>query len=205
MKVRLLLIDDHPVVRIGLAAFLGLQEEIEVVGAAASGQEALSIIEKSPVDVVLVDLRMPGLSGIETLQKMKALVPGIRPIVLSSFECDEEIYAAVKAGAEGYLHKEAPATDILKAIRTVHQGKQSFPRRITLGLSSHSMTAGLSTREKQVLELVAKGLTNKEVGGALRLSPFTVRNHLQRATEKLDATDRTEAIFLAIQTGVITI
>jgi DNA-binding NarL/FixJ family response regulator len=205
MKIRLLMIDDHPIVRLGLGAFLGLQADIEVVGTAASGIEALSILEKKPVDIVLVDLRMPGFSGIETLQRIREVAPLARSIVLSSFEYNEEIYAAVKAGAQGYVHKEAPAESIMEAIRTVHRGKQSFPRRISDRLSDHGMTAGLSTREKQVLELVAKGLTNKEVAGTLGLSQFTVRNHLQRITEKLDVSDRTEAIFIAIETGLITV
>jgi len=205
MKIRLLMIDDHPVVRLGLGAFLGLQEDIDVVGTAAGGLEALSILERSPVDIVLVDLRMPGFSGIETLQKIREIAPHARSIVLSSFEYNEEIYEAMKAGAQGYVHKEASAEAIMEAIRAVHRGKQAFPRRISDRLSNHGMTAGLSTREKQVLELVAKGLTNKEVAGTLGLSQFTVRNHLQRITEKLDASDRTEAIFIAIQTGLITV
>jgi len=205
MKIRLLMIDDHPVVRLGLGAFLGLQEDIEVVGTAAGGLEALSILERAPVDIVLVDLRMPGFSGIETLQKIREIAPRARSIVLSSFEYNEEIYEAMKAGAQGYVHKEASAEAIMEAIRAVHRGKQAFPRRISDRLSDQGMTAGLSTRERQVLELVAKGLTNKEVAGTLGLSQFTVRNHLQRITEKLDASDRTEAIFIAIQTGLITV
>jgi len=205
MKIRLLMIDDHPIVRLGLGAFLALQEDIEVVGTAAGGVEALSILERIPVDIILVDLRMPGFSGIETLQKIREIAPHARSIVLSSFEYNEEIYAAMKAGAQGYVHKEASAEAIMEAIRAVHRGKQTFPRRISDRLSDHEMTAGLSMRERQVLELVAKGLTNKEVAGTLGLSQFTVRNHLQRITEKLDASDRTEAIFIAIQTGLITV
>jgi two-component system NarL family response regulator len=205
MKIRVLMVDDHPIVRFGLAAFLGLQDDIEVVGAAASGQEALSILKETSVDIILIDLRMPGLSGIETLQKIVAIAPDARSIVLSSFEYDEEIYAAVKAGARGYLLKEAPAGGIIDAIRMVHQGKQAFPRRIADSLSNRDLSAGLSIREKEILSLVAKGLTNKEVAGTLGLSQFTVRNHLMHIMEKLDASDRTEAIFIALQTGLITL
>jgi two-component system NarL family response regulator len=182
-KIRLLIVDDHPIVRFGLTASL----------------------EKVPVDIILLDLRMPGFSGIQTLEKLRTVAPAARAIILSSFECDEEIYAAVKAGAQGYLHKEAPVEEIVRAIQTVRGGCPAFPRRIAERLSGDRMTAGLSRRERQVLELVAKGLTNKEVANTLQISQFTVRNHLNHITEKLDVSDRTEAIFMAIQTGIITV
>lgn len=204
-KIRLIIVDDHPIVRFGLTALLGVQNDIEIAGMAQGGLEALQLLEKIPVDIVLLDLRMPGFSGIQTLEKIQIVAPTARTIVLSSFECDEEIYAAVKAGARGYLHKEAPAEEIVRAIRSVYVGHQSFPRRITERLSSDEMTAGLSERERQVLELVAKGLTNKEVANTLQISQFTVRNHLNHITEKLEVSDRTEAIFIAIQTGIITV
>jgi DNA-binding NarL/FixJ family response regulator len=204
-KIRLLIVDDHPIVRCGLTALLGIQDDIEIAGMAQGGREALQLLENIPVDIILLDLRMPGFSGIQTLEKLQTIAPNVWAIVLSSFECDEEIYAAVKAGARGYLHKEAPAEEIVRAIRSVHDGNLAFPRRITERLSSDEMTAGLSDRERQVLELVAKGLTNKEVANTLQISQFTVRNHLNHITEKLQVSDRTEAIFIAIQTGIITV
>jgi DNA-binding NarL/FixJ family response regulator len=204
-KIRLLIVDDHPIVRFGLTALLGLQEDFEIVGTAEGGEAALALLASRAIDIILLDLRMPGFSGIQTLEKTRALAPKVRAIVLSSFECDEEIYAAVKAGAWGYLHKEAPSNEILFAIRAVHAGRQAFPRRVAERLSDDRMTAGLSSREREVLELVAKGLTNKEVASTLQISQFTVRNHLNHITEKLEVTDRTEAIFIAIQTGIITV
>ena len=204
-RIRLMIIDDHPIVRLGLSALLSVQDDIEIVGTAEGGREAMELLQKVPADILLLDLRMPGLSGIQTLEKLKAIAPNTRPIILSSFEYDEEIHAAVKAGAQGYLHKEAPADEILNAIRAVHGGNQAFPRRIAERLSSDRMTAGLSHREREVLELVAKGLTNKEVANTLQISQFTVRNHLNHITEKLEVSDRTEAIFMAIQTGIITV
>jgi DNA-binding NarL/FixJ family response regulator len=203
--IRLLIVDDHPIVRFGLTALLGVQEGIEIVGTAEGGREAIALLQKVTADVVLLDLRMPNFSGIQTLERLRAVAPNARPIILSSFECDEEIYAAVKAGAQGYLHKEAPAEEIVRAIRSVRNGHLAFPRRIAERLSSDRMTAGLSHRERQVLELVAKGLTNKEVANTLQISQFTVRNHLNHITEKLEVSDRTEAIFIAIQTGIITV
>lgn len=205
MKIRLFMIDDHPIVRFGLSALLGLQEDIEVVGTAGDGAAALAMLKETPADIVLVDLRMSQMSGIETLQKLSQVAPKARAIVLSSFEFDEEIHAAVKAGAQGYVHKEASAAEILVAIRTVFGGKQAFPHRIAERLANDHMSAGLSDREREVLELVARGLTNKEVAATLGLSQFTVRNHLNHATEKLDVSDRTEAIVVALQTGLITL
>jgi DNA-binding NarL/FixJ family response regulator len=204
-KIRLLIVDDHPIVRFGLTALLGVQDDIDIVGSAEGGHEALKLLEKVPVDIILLDLRMPGFSGIQTLERLQTIAPNARAIILSSFECDEEIYAAVKAGAQGYLHKETPAEEIVCAIRSVRSGNQAFPRRITERFSSDRMTAGISRRERQILELVAKGLTNKEVANTLQISQFTVRNHLNHITEKLDVSDRTEAIFIAIQTGIIAV
>jgi DNA-binding NarL/FixJ family response regulator len=204
-KIRLLIVDDHPIVRFGLTALLSVQDDIEIAGTAEGGREAIRLLEKIAVDIILLDFRMPGFSGIQTLEMLKTVAPNTRAIILSSFECDEEIYAAVKAGAQGYLHKDEPAEEIVRAIRSVRGGQQAFPRRIAERLSSDQMTAGLSQRERQVLELVAKGLTNKEVANTLQISQYTVRNHLNHVTQKLDVSDRTEAIFIAIQNGIITV
>jgi DNA-binding NarL/FixJ family response regulator len=205
MSIRIFMIDDHPIVRFGLSALLGMQEGIEVVGTAGDGRSALEQLQKTPTDIVLVDLHMAELSGVETLRRLATDAPQVRSIVLSSFEFDEEIYAAVKAGAQGYVHKESSADEILKAIKTVYAGKQTFPRRIAEKLSQRTMSVGLSEREREVLELVARGLTNKEVATTLGLSQFTVRNHLNHITEKLDVSDRTEAIVVALQSGIISL
>ena len=204
-KIRLLLVDDHPIVRFGLSSLLGLQHDMMIAGVAESGSAALALLQSMPIDVVLLDLRMPDLSGIETLKRIREVAPKARSIILSSFEYDEEINSAVKAGAQGYIHKQASAEDIVTAIRRVHRGKQAFPRRIARQLANNSLTAGLSARELEILELVAKGLTNKEVALVLALSQFTVRNHLKNICIKLDVGDRTEAILAAINSGIITV
>ena len=203
--MRLLIVDDHPIVRFGLTALLSVQKDIDVVGSAGGGPDALIFLKQNPVDLILLDLRMPGVSGIETLQKIREVAPTARTIVLSSFECDEEIYTAYRSGAQGYLHKEVRAEEIVAALRAVYAGKQAFPRRIAERLSTDQMTAGLSQREREILELVAKGLTNKEVAHTLQISQFTVRNHMNHITDKLEVSDRTEAIFVAMQTGLITL
>lgn len=198
-----MIVDDHPIVRLGMNALLSTQTDFEVMGLAESGGVALDMLRNCPIDIILLDLRMQGLSGSETLKRIGETGSKVRTIVISSFEYDEEIYAAVKAGAQGFVHKEAAAEDILHAIRSVASGRQSFPKHITERLSSDQMSAGLSERQIEVLQLVARGLTNKEVAKTLNLSQFTVRNHLNHITQKLEATDRTEAIFIALQIGLI--
>lgn len=201
-KLRVMIVDDHLIVRLGLSALLTTQVGFDVIALAESGRAALALLQEHPVDVVLLDLRMPGLSGIETLERMNDSMRACT-IVISSHEYDEEIYAAVKAGAQGFVHKEAEAAEIFSAVRAVARCKQAFPARIRERLAPNQMTAGLSPREIEVLQLVALGLTNKEVGRTLNISQFTVRNHLNHITQKLDASDRTEAIFIAMQTGLI--
>ena len=202
-KVTLGIVDDHPVVRLGINALLSTQDDFEVAGLAESGEAALALVRNRQIDILLLDLRMPGLSGVETLKRLGQVDGGVRIIVVSSFEYDEEIYAAVNAGAKGFVHKEADSEEILHAIRTVARGQQAFPKHIAERLASHQMTAGLSDREREVLQLVATGLTNKEVAQTLSISQFTVRNHLKHIAEKLEITDRTEAVFVALQTGLI--
>jgi DNA-binding NarL/FixJ family response regulator len=204
-KIRLLIVDDHLVVRIGLKALLSAQEDIDVIAMADSGEAALGLLKSHEVDLVLLDLRMPHLSGVETLRRIREIVPELRIVVVSSYEYDEEIYAAVQAGALGFVHKEADAQEILWAIRSVFAGRQAFPAHVLKKLSEGHMTAGLSGRELEVLQLVARGLTNKDVARTLNLSQFTVRNHLNHITQKLEATDRTEAIYIALHTGLISL
>jgi DNA-binding NarL/FixJ family response regulator len=201
--IRLMIVDDHPVVRIGLSSMLGVLQRLVVAGVAASGKEALSLLNKISVDIVLLDLRMPELSGIETLKAIQkcALPPKI--IVLSSFEFDEEIYQAVEAGAQGYLLKDMPGEKICTAIQNVYAGKTFFPSRIADRLAERDQRAKLSPRELEILKLVAKGLTNKEIGRALNNSQYTVRNNNNHITVKLDARDRTEAAFIALQAGIL--
>jgi DNA-binding NarL/FixJ family response regulator len=202
-KVRLMIVDDHPIVRLGMSALLSTQSDFEVVGLAEDGEAALALLQSCPADVILLDLRLPGLSGLDTLKRIEATTKAARTIVVSSFEYDEEIYAAVKAGAQGFVHKEAAGEDILSAIRSVAIGKQAFPKHIAERLATDQMSAGLSARQIEILQLVARGLTNKEVATILNISQFTVRNHLNRITQKLEASDRTEAIFISLQIGLI--
>jgi DNA-binding NarL/FixJ family response regulator len=201
--IRILIVDDHPVVLAGLTSMLGTQAGMEVAGSASSGEEALEIISSKPVDLLLLDLRMPGMNGIDTLHAMKRAKISVRVIILTSFETDEDIYRAVQAGAQGYLLKDAPQSDMIDAIRMVHSGKRYFPRQIAARLAERMMRTNLTTRELEVLKMLATGLTNKQIGCALDISDNTVRNHVNSIIEKLEVCDRTEAATTAIHRGII--
>jgi two-component system, NarL family, response regulator len=201
--IRILIVDDHPVVLAGLTSMLGTQAGIEVAGSASGGEDALSILRTKPVDLVLLDLRMPGLNGIDTLHAMNRAKVSARIIILTSFETDEDIYRAVQAGAQGYLLKDAPQSDMLEAIRSVHAGRRYFPRHIAARLAERMMRTNLTPRELEVLQMLAHGLTNKQIGSALDISGNTVRNHVNSVIEKLEVSDRTEAATTAIHRGLI--
>ncbi len=203
--IRLLIVDDHPVVRAGLSSMLGKHKDLELSGVAASAEEALAVISKRPVDVVLLDLRMPKVNGIDAIHLIKQQPSPPRVIILSSFEFEEEIFRAVQAGARGYLLKEMSRDEIVAGILAVHAGKQYFPPAIAARLSDRNHRSSLSPRELEILELLSKGLTNKEIGQAFGISKHTVRNHINNITQKLDVTDRTEAASVAIKQGIITV
>jgi DNA-binding NarL/FixJ family response regulator len=201
--IRILIVDDHPVVRAGLASMLGTQAGLKVIGSASSSEEALKKLQHEVADVMLLDLRMPGMNGIEMLRALARKQAAPRVIVLTSYELDEDIYRAVQAGAQGYLMKNTPQSEMIEAITSVHAGKRYFPRHIAARLADRVMQSSLTTRELEILEMVAKGLTNKQIGSALEISDHTVRNHVINIIEKLDVSDRTEAATTAIQRGII--
>lgn len=201
--IRILIVDDHPVVLAGLTSMLGTQTGMEVLGSACSGDEALEMLRLKPADLVLLDLRMPGMTGIDTLHAFKRAGISARVIILTSYETDEDIYRAVQAGAQGYLLKDAPQPDMIEAIQAVHAGKRYFPRHIAARLAERMMRTNLTARELEVLNMLARGLTNKEIGSALDISGNTVRNHVNSIIEKLEVSDRTEAATTAIHRGII--
>lgn len=201
--VRVLIVDDHPVVRAGLASLLRRQTGLKLAGAAHSGEEAIEMLKRSTVDVLLLDLRMPSINGIDLLNFLKTRDTQTRAIILSSYEYEEEIYQAVKAGARGYLSKNATREEIVAAIEEVIAGGTYFPERIVQWIAERDGRSGLSTREVEILEMVSRGLTNKEIAGALQISHFTVRNHLNHITAKLQVADRTEAATIALRQGII--
>ncbi|HTM38804.1 MAG TPA: response regulator transcription factor [Terriglobales bacterium] len=201
--IRLLIVDDHPVVRAGLSSMLGKHRDLELSGVAASAEEATAMLARRPVDVVLLDLRMPKVNGIDAIQLFRQHATPPRVIILSSFEFEEEIFRAVQAGARGYLTKEMSRDEIVAGIVAVHAGKEYFPPAIAARLSERTHRSSLSPRELEILELLSKGLTNKEIGQAFGISKHTVRNHINNITQKLDVTDRTEAASVAMKQGII--
>jgi two-component system NarL family response regulator len=203
--IQLLIVDDHPVVRAGLSSMLGKHKDLELAGVAASVEEALAVIARRPVDVVLLDLRMPKMNGIDGIRLFNQQPSPPWVIILSSFEFEEEIFRAVQAGARGYLLKEMSRDEIVAGILAVNAGKRYFPPAIAARLAERNHRSSLSPRELEILELLSKGLTNKEIGQAFGISKHTVRNHINNITQKLDVTDRTEAASVAIKQGIIAV
>jgi two-component system NarL family response regulator len=202
-EIRVLVVDDHPVVRMGLGSMLGSQKGIKVVGMVASGGEALTSLPKVHPDVVLMDLRMPEMDGVDAIVALRAAEPNVKILVLTNYQMDEDVFNALQAGALGYLVKSAPQEDVIHAIRTVNQGKLCIPPVIAAKLAERISHSSLSPREMEVLQFVAKGLTNTEIGSILFISDKTARNHVISLMAKLEAKDRTEAVTIAIRKGLI--
>ena len=201
--IRIMIIDDHPVVRAGLASMLSTQPDMDVVASASSGLEALALLETITPDVILMDLRMSGMSGLDAIRAINLRPDPPRILVLTSFDTDEDIYQSVGAGAQGYILKDTPQDRLLEAIHLVHAKKRYFPADIAARLIERMARSNLTPREHQVLQLVAKGLTNKEIGRVFGISENTARNHVNSIIEKLEVSDRTEAATIAMRQGLV--
>jgi len=207
--IRILVADDHPVVRDGLVAILSTQADFELVGEAETGREVVEQVETLNPDVVLLDLEMPGMDGVETLQQLRERQTGVRVIVFTAFDTDERILAAVRAGAQGYLLKGAPREELFNAVRVVHAGGSLLQPVVTSKLLRQMSDPGppaaesLTPRELEVLQLLAQGLQNKEIAAELVISERTVKFHVSSIMGKLGAGNRTEAVTLAAQQGLI--
>jgi len=201
--IRILLADDHPVVRDGLAAMLATQPDFAVIGEAGNGAEALTEAARLHPDVVLMDLEMPELDGIEAIRRLRAADPSVQVVVLTAFDTDERIVGAIQAGAQGYLLKGAPRAEIFAAIRTVSAGGALIPPVIASKLFRQVREDALTAREKEVLELVAAGLANGEIAGRLFISERTVKFHVSSILAKLGAKNRTQAVRVARERGLV--
>jgi len=205
--IRILLADDHPVVREGLRGMLSAESDIEVAGEAASGAEAAALFAALSPDVVLMDLRMPGGDGVEAIEMIRSCHGNdAKIIVLTTYDTDADILRAVEAGASGYLLKDAPRADLLRAIRAAAGGETVLAPAIAGRLVSRvrgPQPEALSARETEVLALVARGLTNVQIGRELFVSEATVKTHLMRACAKLGVTGRTAAVTRAMETGAL--
>ena len=201
--IRILIVDDHPVVCSGLTSMLSLHEGLEVVGSAASGEEALAMIQHDRPALMLLDLRMPGMDGIGVLNALRQMDRAPRVVVLTSFEKEEDIYRAIRAGAQGYLLKDTSEAEMIAAIFAVSEGKRYIPRHIAARLADRMLRSDLTARELQTLELLAQGSTNKQIAESLNISDHTVRHHVNNIMEKLHVSDRTEAVATALRSGVL--
>ena len=201
--IRVLIVDDHPVVRFGLAAIIRLQPDMEVIGEAGSGEDACRMCLEEAPDVVLMDLRLPGLSGVQAIKTIRETTPSVRFIVLTTYDGDEDIRRALDAGAQAYLLKAMSHVDVTAAIRKVHSGARVIPQSVSRTLAERPPQSQLSPREIEVLELIAGGCSNKEIGRALGITEATVKWHVNLILNRLDVADRTAAIVAALQRGII--
>ncbi|MEV5571048.1 response regulator transcription factor [Spirillospora sp. NPDC052269] len=195
-----MIVDDHPIIREGLRGMLAAEPDLTVVGEAASGPEAVAVAPRLRPDVILMDLRMPGGGGLDAL---RLLAPEFRIIVLTTYAGDADIARAIAAGASGYLLKDASRAELAVAVRTVAGGGRALSKDVADRLAAAEAAPGLSERERQVLELVARGLTNAEVGARLHIGEATVKTHLLRVFGKLGVSDRTSAVMAAMRRGLI--
>jgi len=210
-KVRVLIADDHPVVREGLVTMLSRENDIEVVGEAQNGKVAIDKARELRPDIVLMDLRMPEVDGIEAMRRIKADNPQVKFIVLTTYDNDEYIFKGIEAGARAYLLKDAPRSELFKAIRAVYKGESLIEPAIAgkvldrfAELSRHTQSPeALSERELEVLTLIARGTSNKLIATSLNIGESTVKTHIQNIFHKLNVNDRTEAVTEAIKKGIV--
>jgi DNA-binding NarL/FixJ family response regulator len=202
-KIRVLVADDHVTVLEGLAAIIRRQKDMVVVAQAANGRDAVTLWMEHRPDIALIDLRMPVLDGCGAIEEIRRVAPSARIIVLTTFDTDSDIAEVIKAGAKGYLLKDAPRDELLTAIRKVHVGETSIPPALVAKLAASITTESLTGREREVLSLLARGKSNKEIGTNLYISETTVKSHLRSIFTKLNVLSRTEAIAAATRRGLI--
>ena len=201
--IRILIVDDHPIMRVGIAALIASSDVMEIVAQAGSGEEALKLHALHQPDITLMDLRLPGISGVETIRRIRAASPKARFIVLTTYEGDEDIFQAMEAGATGYLVKGMPQEMLVNAVKKVHGGGRYIPPPVSQALTSRTRDSSLSTREREVLVLMAQGKSNREIAGMLCITEATVKCHVSVILMRLNAADRTQAVVTGLQRGLI--
>ena len=202
-RIRIFIVDDHPIMRIGIAALIGTSNEMIAVGEAGSGEEAVEKYALYRPDVTLIDLRLPGISGVETIRRIRGVHRDARFIVLTMYEGDEDIHQAMEAGASGFLVKGLPQEMLVSAVRCVHGGGRYLPPPMSRTLATRTPDSNLSAREREVLALVSKGKSNKEIAADLGISEATVKCHVSVILARLKVSDRTQAVMMALQRGLI--
>ena len=201
--IRLLIADDHLVIRMGLRSMIDTQPGMVVVAEAANGREAIELFREHKPDVALMDLRMPIMGGVEATIAIRWEFPEARVIVLTTYDGDENIYRALRAGAMAYLLKDIPRGEFLDDVRAVYSGQYCIPPAVAARLAQRMPYSELSSREMEVLKLIVEGLSNKEIGSALTISESTVKNHVNSILAKLRVSDRTHAATMALRRGIV--
>jgi two-component system NarL family response regulator len=201
--IKILLADDHVVVREGLAAIIGMEHDMSVVGQASDGNEVVDLYREHRPDITLMDLRMPRMDGVDAISAIREDDPNARIIVLTTYDGDEDIYRGLRAGAKAYLLKAGPRTELLEAIRAVFAGQTRIPPDIAAKLVSRMSGKELTARELEVLRLMAAGRSNQEIGGELFVTESTVKAHVNSILSKLRVSDRTQAVTAALRRGLV--
>lgn len=202
-RIRVLIADDHSLVRHGLAAIINMEEDTAVVGEAGDGEEAIVLWRELRPDVVLMDLRMPKVEGVEAIKRIRGEDPHAGIIVLTTFDHDEDIYAGLRAGAKAYLLKDVEPEELFRCIRAVHSGEAYLQSKVAVRLAQRVHDESLTGREEQILKLLADGKSNRAIGQALFITESTVKSHLKSLFVKLDVTSRAEAVALAARRGLV--
>jgi DNA-binding NarL/FixJ family response regulator len=202
-RINVLVVDDHPIVRVGIVAIINARPDMAVVAECGTGEEAVELFEHHEPDIVLMDLRLPKMSGVEAIRTIRMRHPRACFVVLTTYEGDEDIYQALEAGARAYVIKGMPHEMLIDALRRVHAGHRFLPPAISRTLASRTPDSDLSAREREVLSLLARGETNKEIAQHLGITEATVKCHVSVILMRLQATDRTQAVVTALQRGLV--
>ena len=201
--ITVLCVDDHPLVLDGIMQKINRQPDMSVVATATDGRQAVELYKRHRPDVTVMDLQLPGMTGLDAIQAIRAENPKARIIVLTMYQGDEDIFRALKSGAATYLLKDIPSDDLIRAVRDVHQGVSTLPPNVAQRLGTRPFDEGLTARGMEVLRLLAAGMRNKEIAAALDISQETVQGHVKRILRTLEVNDRTAAVTVAIRRGII--
>jgi two-component system, NarL family, response regulator len=202
-KITVLVVDDHPIMRVGITAIINARTDMVAVAQAGTGEEAVDLFEQYLPDITLMDLRLPGMSGVEAIRTIRRRHPHACFVVLTTYEGDEDIYQALEAGARGYIIKGMPHEALVDALRRVHAGGRFLPSPVSRALASRTADSDLSAREREVLSLLARGESNKEIALHLGITEATVKCHVSVILMRLQVTDRTQAVVAALQRGLV--